>query len=188
VSEHTQTTLGLDALDLALERITHDVGLVVDRHIDLDAHETRVMQERPAGQGQVHLSFRLSVDIEGVVQQGSLLMPLEHANGLAASLMMMAEPQVDEVRSSETPDRATKDAMVELGCFVAGAITDQLTETLTQPVLVVPAGCQGVRPGVRPALKYTDGNDLWVAQANCSIGTWEEGPWILMLPDLTAAV
>ena len=39
VSEASQTTAGLEAVDQALERITHDVGLVVDRQIDLDDHD-----------------------------------------------------------------------------------------------------------------------------------------------------
>ncbi len=188
MSDPTQTTPGLNAIDQALERITHDVGLVVDRIIDLDPHEAMVVQERPAGQDQVHLSFRLNLDWNGQVGQGCLLMPLEHANGLAASLMMLAEPQVDELRKLESPDRATKDAMIELGSFIGGAIHDQLADSLTETVLVAPAGCQGVRAGVRPALEYTDGTDLWVTQANCNIENWTASDWILMLPDLTAAV
>ena len=101
---------------------------------------------------------------------------------------MMAEPQVDELRKLESPDRATKDAMIELGSFIAGAIHDQLADSLTETVLVTPAGCQGVRADVRPALDYTDGADLWVAQANCNIGNWTASDWILMLPDLKSAI
>ena len=99
---------------------------------------------------------------------------------------MMSEHQIDEVRVRKVPDRATKDAMVELGSFVAGAIEDELTDITGTPVRVTAIGCQGVREGIRPALEYSDGDELWIIRAHCSIGDWDAADWVLMLPQLSA--
>ena len=78
------------------------------------------------------------------------------------------------------------DAMLELGNFVASAVAAAAGDLAAPTGQVRSEGCQGVRPGVRPALVYTEGAPLLVARARMRLHAFDEFEAWLVLPALAA--
>jgi len=75
--------------------------------------------------------------------------------------------------------------MLEVGNFIGGAADAALREAVGVKAKVRAEGCQGVRPDIRPALVYNEGDSLLVGKAKGRIHDYPEFDLILMLPELT---
>jgi len=174
-------------LEDVLSRIATNVSMLVDREIGVQDVRTDRAHSRPAGEGQVHVSFRFrfSGDAAGdrPDREGCLLLPLPEAISLAGYLMMMSEDEVAAHRSDDTLDASTKDAMMELGNFIAAAV-DESVKAAFGGVSVHAAGCQGVRADVRPAIAYTEGSELLIGRARARVHEWPEFELLAMFPVL----
>jgi hypothetical protein len=130
----------------------------------------------------VHVSFRFGAEEGERLHHGALLVPLPDAITLASFLMMLPDNTVRERRQRTSLDDSLKDAMFEIGNFVSGAV-DAALRALESPISRVRfEGCQGVRPDVRPALVYTEGDPLIVARATVSVAQFEPTEMIVMIP------
>lgn len=165
-----------------LERLASDVGMIVDREIKTDDVRVERLDARVAGEGCVHISFRLAFVTGERMRQGTVVVPLAEAVTLAAFLMMMPDEDVDATRELDELDRPMKEAMLELCNFIAGAIEAVVTDATLGFDSVRPAGCQGVRADVRPALEYEEGEELLVVRAQATIGSYDAFELILQLP------
>lgn len=173
----------LDLVTSIFERIGADLSMVVDRQIAAENVRVERANRRAVGENQVHISFKLAIQRGETTHQGCLLVPLPDAIALSAYLMMMADDVVAQERERTEVDRPMKEALLEVGNFVAGACDAVLRKTLER-CSVRPAGCQGVRADVRPALTYSEGDELVVARASGRIGNFEPFEMILQLPAL----
>lgn len=170
-----------------LHRIGADISMITDRELAIESNEVQRASERPAGAGGVHISFRFGIhDGEGV-SHGCLLMPLPEAIALAGYLMMQPDAEVAEKRELEAPDEPLKEAILEVGNFIAGATDAALRESIGGGHKVRPEGCQGVRADVRPALVYEEGTPLVVGHAKATLEGHEEYDMILVLPEFDRA-
>lgn len=178
-----QATLSSDLqlVEGLLGRIGGDLGMILDRTITFADTRCERQAARAVGEGQIHVSFR--VDVRGRTQQaeGCLLVPLPDAMTLAACLMMASEEEVVEARAAAYPDASAKDALLEIDNFVASAC-DAVVRDLDECVSIQPAGCQGVRADVRPALDYEEGSELLVARSQAQVADFEPFELLLMLP------
>ena len=113
----------------------------------------------------------------------TLLIPLPDAITLASFLMMLPDETVRERRNLTSLDAALKDAMLEIGNFVGGAVDAALRALETNVSRVRFEGCQGVRADIRPALVYREGDPLIVGRAKVAIGAYEPTEMIVMLPE-----
>lgn len=173
----------LQALEEIFERISGDLSMLADREIAVKELVVEQHSARPAGEGRIHVSFRIGAEVGEELVHGTLLVPLPDAITLASFLMMLPDDTVRERRSLTSLDDSLKDAMLEIGNFVGGAV-DAALRALETPVSRVRfEGCQGVRAGVRPALVYTEGAPLLVGRAKVTIGSYEPTTLILILPD-----
>ena len=171
-----------------LERVVADLTLVADREIALSERETRWVTRRPAGVMDVHLSFRMMLTVGEQGLPGTLLLPRAEAIALASYLVMLHEEAVKDLRGQQEIDTTIKDALLELGNFVAGA-TDQAFKTANiDNVSARTAGCQGVKPGIRPKLRYNEGDPLLVSWAKMQVHTYPEFEAILILPNVIEAL
>jgi hypothetical protein len=183
MSSESTTVDDLQLVEGILDRIASNLTVLVDREIAVDAITAQRATTRPAGQGQVHISFRLAF-VEGEsVREGSLVVPLPDAITLACYLMMYPEEEVLEYRGEDAPDRAQKDALLEIGNFVASACEEVLRRN-DLPVNVRSRGCQGVRADVRPAFAYREQDELVVGRAQVSLHEFPAFETILMFPAL----
>jgi len=171
-----------ELVQCVLARIATDLGLILDRELELDGFVLEHVRARPAGKGQVHISFKLGIDAGDEEEQGCLLVPLPEAITLAGYLMMKEDDEVARERTRQDLDGPYKEAMLELAKVLAACCQSVLERALPDRA-VRSAGCQGVRPGVRPALTYREGDRLLVARVRARLAAFEPREWILVLPD-----
>ena len=173
-----------------LARMAADVSMIVDREISIEGVQVERHTQRPAGKGRVHISFKLSFELDGEVWQGCLLVPLPDAITLAAYMMMLPDESVRGERERTELDGPFKEALLEVGKFLAGACDSVLRRALSEGCSTRSEGCQGVRADVRPALAYREGQPLLVARARARVHDFEPFEVILVLPsfeDVAAA-
>ncbi|MFT4648093.1 MAG: hypothetical protein ACI9X4_001312 [Glaciecola sp.] len=167
------------------QRVCGDLSMIADREMEVASVQTEVMDQRPTGKGSIHISFRLGFTQDEEHLHGCMLLPLAEAITLACSLMMIPENVISKTRKQDTLDATTKDAMLEVGNFICGA-TDAAFRALGAEIKVIFEGCQGVRPGIRPALIYEEGGELIVGQADVVQGGFGNATHMLMIPKLKA--
>ncbi len=167
------------------DRIASDLSMLTDRPIDIEGATYERWVERPAGAELVHICFRFSVETAGEAQHGGFLAPLPLAVALAGYLMMSSDQQVVDMLACSEPSQPVKEAMIEIGNFVASAVESAL-RTLALPCeRVVFEGCQGVRADVRPRLEYVEGDALAVGRCMMGLASFEAAETVLMLPEPT---
>lgn len=158
------------------DRVASDLSMLADRDIDVGNITYEERTDRPAGAGTVHIAYRFGVMTGGdEVQHGAMLIPLEESIALAGYLMMASDSQVAAMRESGEVDHAVKEAILEVGNFVAAASDSAMRSVGARCERVVFEGCQGVRADVRPALQYEEGDTLGVGRAQVTVaGTGAE--------------
>ncbi|MFT7678224.1 MAG: hypothetical protein ACI8QC_002210 [Planctomycetota bacterium] len=165
-----------------LQHIAVDLAMISDRELKVGNLQTERMDHRPAGTGQVHISFRMDVHQGNGSNPGCVLIPFVDAVALAGGLLMLPEPALFESRKEVALDGPAKDAMLELGNFIAGATGVAFRELEMPELRVEFSGCQGVKADVRPALAYREGEDLLVAHGVMTLQGFEDQTYVLMLP------
>ncbi|MEZ6013557.1 MAG: hypothetical protein R3F49_00455 [Planctomycetota bacterium] len=173
----------LQAIEEIFERITSDLSMLADREIGVKELVVERHTARPAGAGKIHISFRFGAEEGEQIHHGTLLIPLPDSITLASFLMMLPDDTVRERRGWATLDDSLKDAMLEIGNFVGGAVDAALRALETSVSRVRFEGCQGVRAGVRPALVYREGAPLLVGRAKVTIGSYEPTEMVVIIPD-----
>src|SRR5262245_461202 len=173
-----------------LARMATDLSMIIDREFTIDGVRVEKRTQRPVGGSLVHISFKLGIEVEGETRQGCLLVPLPDAVALAAFMMMLPDESVAGERGRTELDGPFKEALLEVGKFLAGACDLVLRQALPVSCATRSDGCQGVRANVRPALAYVEGEALLVARARARVHQFEPFELILALPsiaDLAAA-
>ncbi|MFT5049444.1 MAG: hypothetical protein ACI8QZ_000837 [Chlamydiales bacterium] len=171
-------------IEEVLYRIASDLSLLADHDIEIQSIEAERWERRPVGSGGIHISFKMTIRHLGGQAEGCLLLPLAEGITLAKYLMMAEDEEVEEQRARQTLDRGAKDAMLELAKFIASAAGSALGELPSAEFEVESDGCQGVRAGVRPALKYNEGDTLIVGRVRAAIHDFPEFEALLILPEL----
>ncbi len=172
----------VEIAEQALARVVSDLGMILDQPFVAEGVRTERVARRAAGEGSVHISFKLAVSGPRGGGEGCFLLPLREALTLAALLMLSPEDEVLAVREAAAPDHVAKDALLEIGNFIACACDGVLRERGRHST-ILPAGCQGVRADVRPALDYREGESLLVVRARARIGAFEPFELLAMLPE-----
>jgi hypothetical protein len=182
---HARTSLdGPELTANVLARMATDLSMIIDREFVVEDVRVERRTQRPAGAGGVHISFKLGIDVGGESRQGCLLVPLPEAVALAGFMMMLPNEAVSTERHRTELDGPFKEALLEVGKFLAGACDSVLRPALSVGSTTRSDGCQGVRASVRPALSYAEGDALLVARARARVHDFEPFELILMLPDL----
>ena len=172
----------VQCVEEVFQRIASDLSMIADRELTLESVETEVMEKRPEGRGKIHISFRLCFQRGDDMAHGCLLVPLPDAISLACALMMVPPEVVEANRAQDTLDSTTKDAMLEVGNFICSATDAALRALGVDGVKVCFEGCQGVRPDVRPAMAYEEGDPLVVGRALAGLAEFPKDTMILILP------
>lgn len=174
-------------VDEIFRRLAGDLEMVTDRKVEVQSVDIGRAKRRPAGAGVVHVSFKIALATQANVEHGCMLVPLPDALSLASYLLMLGDDVVQARRKETTPDAALKDALMEVGKFVADAIDAALRGVGIEQIRARSEGCQGVRANVRPAFAYREGTDLVVGLARVQVHTWPACTMILMIPALADA-
>lgn len=166
-----------------LQRVTSDLSMIADRDIEVGSIESELMDHRPAGAGQVHISYRLGFKRGDTWHAGCLLMPFVDSVALAGCLLMLPDETLIAQRAVVALEPSAKDAVLEIGNFVSGATDAALRSVGVEDLKVVFDGCQGVRADVRPVMAYTEGDALMVARAAVTVQGFEPQTYVVMLPE-----
>lgn len=177
----------INVIKAMLKGVGSNLEMLIDRDFKMDDIRSERVNKRPAGLGGVHISFRFGFSTGAGVGQGSLIVPLPDALSLAAYLMCVPDAGVKTHRSSREPDEGMKDALLEVGNMSGGALDDTVRTLCGSDSKVKFLGCQGVRADVRPAFKYTEGDELVVGRAKAQIHDFPEFELIVMFPELLPA-
>ena len=170
-------------LEEVLQRIAGDLSMIADRNMKVGDVDCERMDHRPAGEKQVHISFRMGFQAKGQWFAGCVLIPFVDAVALAGCLLMLPEATLVAQRKVVELDPPSKDAMLEVGNFISGATDAALRSLELEGLKVVFDGCQGVRANVRPALIYEEGEPLWVARSEVTVEGFDTQSYIVMLPE-----
>jgi hypothetical protein len=181
---HSCSDVEISRVEEIFERIAGDLAMIIDREFTISSIEADSLDARPVGADEIHISFKLGFQMPDGILHGSLLVPLNDAICLSCYLMMVADDAVARKRGQTWLDNTTKDAMLEVGNFVAGATDAGLRALGVEGVEVGSEGCQGVRPDIRPALVYDEGQALIVGRAKATLHDFPEFEMLLILPDL----
>lgn len=181
-SGSTTATNELELASSILARMAADLSMIIDRELAIEDVRVERHTQRPAGSAHVHISFKLGIEVGDESRQGCLLVPLPEAVSLAAFMMMMPDEAVARERQRTELDGPFKEALLEVGKYLAGACDSVLRQALAEESETRSDGCQGVRADVRPALTYRDGDLLLVARARARVHEFEAFELILMLP------
>jgi hypothetical protein len=166
-------------------RIAHDLTAILGTRLDVAGQVVERQCFRPAGKRLIHISFRLGFEREGGSKRhGALLVPLPEAVTMASSLLMLSGEAIARRRAESSLDLAAKDALLEIGCMIAASSSSALAEAGLAGVTVCSEGCQGVRPDVRPAFPYVEGNELVVGRGSAALEPFAPFELLLLLPDL----
>lgn len=169
-----------------LKRVGGDLGQICDQDVVLTAQRIETISARAAGKESVHISFRLRFHFEEGGQSrerwGTLLLPLPEAIALACYLLMVPDDAVASHRGDQSLDETTKDAMMEVGNFIGGGVDGCVRSLFDGHVTAKFGGCQGVRAGVRPAMPWSDGDELVLVEGHGRVGGFPEFPFLLMFP------
>jgi len=184
LDESPETTSEQLLVKDVLERISADLGMIIDREIQLEAPTISRAEKRAEGEGKIHISFRIGFRTPEGRKQGCILIPLPDALTLSDYLMMMPDDAVKAHREQTTLDGSTKDALLEVGNFVGGASDAVLRGHQPVGYAVRFEGCQGVRADVRPALEYEEGDPLVIVRAKTRIHDLPAFELIMILPEL----
>lgn len=163
-------------------RVAEDLEVVIDRPFAIHSIDVARQREKPVCSDAVHVSFRLRVQREGAEHHGCVLVPLPEAISLAACLLLASDDVVNSRRSERQLDRATKDAILEIGNFIGAAAETALRASLSQDCKASAEGCQGVAVGAKPAFVYAGGDELVLATARAQIHAWPPFELRLVLP------
>jgi hypothetical protein len=180
----TDTSTDTDQIFVAslFKSVAADLAMILDTEVTMEATAAERHSQRAAGAAGVHISFRFLVHHEGEDHHGSVLVPLPDAIGLAGHLMMHDTTAVETERARVDLDRPLKEALLEVGNFIAGAI-DAVIRTWYPPESSCRStGCQGVRAGIRPAFDYREGRELVVGRARTRVAKYPEFEAIVQLP------
>jgi hypothetical protein len=180
------TAAETELVEETLQRIARDVAMISDREFVILSVESARAVKRAVGKGQIHISFKLSFHSPDHLRYGCLLVPLPDAISVAGYLMMVPDEAVKAKRSGQKLDGSMKDAMLEVCNFVGGATDAALRALGHKSVRVSAAGCQGVKPDLRPAFPYHEGDALLVGRAKAKMHDFAEFELILMVPELPA--
>ena len=182
MSPQPVTDADRDLVESLFERISADLGMIIDHPLTFEGVEAERLDHRPAGEGEVHVSFRVELTLQGQTGQGSFLLPARHAITAGGYLMMATDEEVERWRERDEIDASMKEAILEVSNFVAGSIESVLRRVAPGEVSVRSGGCQGVRADVRPAFQYEEGTELLVGRAQGSLEGYEPCTAMLMLP------
>ena len=165
------------------DQVSADLSMIIDREMVIESVASERSDARVAGEGSIHLSFKIEVLIGPDHHYGCLLMPLAEAVSVAGFLMVMTDEEVDEERKKTTLDRSMKDAMLEVGNFVGGSADSIVRKWVGDaPMSARFSGCQGVAPGLVPNFTFAAGSELIAARLQVRISGFSPFQMILMLP------
>lgn len=172
------------AVEEIFQRICADLSMIADRPFEVQKVDSQRASARVNGGRSVQISFKLGFQHKGRILHGCMLVPLADAITLASYLMLVPDDAVKAKRGLTTLDTGLKDAMIEIGNFVGGAVDAALRSAGVGELRVRSESCQGVKPNTRPAFTYEEGAPLIVGRAKLQLGTWPAFEAILMLPEL----
>lgn len=175
----TEKNLGVGEV---FRRIGGDLSMLCDREIEISEITFEERRDRPSSHEGVNISFRFALVMGGGVEHGALMIPLAESISLGGNLMMAGPAQIAELQERGEVDGPLREAILEVGAFVAGAI-QSAAEALGLPEARVEfEGCQGVPPAVPPRLDYEEGARLLVGRASLRMGDAAPVQAVLVLP------
>jgi hypothetical protein len=168
----------------SIRRIAETLGMIIDKPIDVESIQVESVEQRVAGRGSIHISFKLAFQYKGKLTHGALLVPLADAITIGCYLMMMPDESVKSHRAQSTLGAGLKDALMEVGNFVGGASDAALRGIGLDGIKVRSEGCQGVKANVVPAFVHADKAPLVLGRARLRVHSWPPFEALLMLPAL----
>jgi hypothetical protein len=180
----THTDIGTQgaALSKMFHRIAGDLSMLSGSDIEVSGITVELRSDRPAAASGVYVSFRFGVDTQAGVVHGSFMLPLNEAISLGGNLMMAGTRQIDELKAKGEVEGPLREAILEVGSFVTGALQSVVERPGNREVRVDFEGCQGVPASVRPRLEYEEGAPLVVGRAAFRLGADAAVEALLILP------
>ncbi len=177
-----QRALDRRLVQQCFSKLAEDLSMLLDRPFLCSQVEVARARQRVAGEKAVHVAFRFGVTVDGTLRHGALLVPLPEAIAMACYLMMMADDVVAARRKDRDMERATKDALLEVGNLIGGSLDCAVREVFPRRTSTRSEGCQGLKPGCAPAFPRTAEEEHVVARATLTLHEYPAFDAWLMLP------
>lgn len=177
-----QQALDRRLVQQCFSKLAEDLSMLLDRPLACSQVEVARARQRVAGEKAVHVAFRFGVTVDGTLRHGALLVPLPEAIAMACYLMMMADDVVAARRKDRDMERATKDALLEVGNLIGGSLDCAVREVFPKRTSTRSEGCQGLKPGYAPAFPRADEEEHVVARAALALHDFPVFDAWLMLP------
>jgi hypothetical protein len=168
-------------IEAVMRRIADDIGLIIDRPIEIQALSAERGVEKAALASGTSISVRLAARGAAGERHGCLLFPLAEAISLAGYLLAMPEEVVTSRRAESSLDGELKEGIREIGNLLGGAV-DAAVRDRAKGVSVRVDGCQGVAAGAKPAFLHRIGDELLIGRVKAQIHKFPVADWIVMLP------
>ncbi len=156
--------------------------MLSESNIEVSGITVELRSDRPAVASGVHISFRFGVQGKAGVGHGSFMLPLDESICLGGNLMMAGPRQIEELKAKGEVAGPLRDAILEVGSFVTGALQSELGSPSSRELRVEFEGCQGVPASVPPRLDYEEGAPLVVSRAAFRLGAAAPVEALLILP------
>ncbi len=156
--------------------------MLCDSEIRVNSITVEERVDRPAARDGVQISFRFAVVNGQSVEHGTLMIPLSESISLGGNMMMAGAAQIEELKGKGEVDGPLREAILEVGAFVAGALQSALEALGWTDPGVEFEGCQGVAAAVPPVLEYEEGAPLIVGRAALQLGSSAPAQMVLVLP------
>lgn len=163
-------------------RIAGDLSMLSDSDIEVSGITVEERTDRPAAAGGIHVSFRFGLEAGARVEHGAFMLPLDESICLGGNLMMAGPQQIEDLKAKGEITGPLRDAILEVGSFVAGALQSAMGTQGASAVKVDFEGCQGVQASVPPRLDYEEGAPLLVSRAAFRLGPGAPVEALLVLP------
>lgn len=164
-----QQALDRRLVQQCFNKLAEDLSMLLDRPLLCSQVEVARARQRVAGEKAVHVAFRFGVTVDGTLRHGALLVPLPEAIAMACYLMMMADDVVAARRKDRDMERATKDALLEVGNLIGGSLDCAVREVFPRRTSTRSEGCQGLKPGFAPAFPRASDEEHVVARATLAL-------------------
>lgn len=179
---HVEIVRDTGVVHAMLARIAEATAQRLDRAFAIQPPGVFRSPHKIAGERTIHIAFKLAITAEGRAHHGALLVPLPDAITVASHVQGLSSEVVASRRDERELDRATKDAILEIGSWIGAAADGALRAVFEGRVTARFSACQGVKAGTAPAFERTPGVDLLVARALARLHGYPSFEIPVMLP------
>ena len=171
-----------ELLDLLIDEAAGSLSLLSEFELGEPVANDTLENDRPGADDSVRISFRVGFKTGRGVRVGFFQIPLDAALVLSGSLLMLPTDEIKVACTKDAPDDGDKEAIMEVGNLIGGAIDAVLRKRFDDEANAIFAGCQGVAAGHAAWVPHYEGEPLATRRHEVSFRSFEPFELLLAIP------